>query len=50
MTELGQSQPWPQTLATFTGETRADASAVAAYFQPLDKWLTVQNKGQRCGW
>ncbi|WP_411288419.1 M2 family metallopeptidase [Phenylobacterium sp.] len=50
MMELGQSQPWPQTLATFTGETRTDASAVAAYFHPLDKWLTVQNKGQRCGW
>ena len=50
MLELGQSQPWPQTLAAFSGETRTDASAVADYFQPLNVWLTQQNKGQRCGW
>jgi len=50
MLELGQSQPWPQTLAVFTGETRTDASAVADYFKPLDTWLTKQNKGQKCGW
>ena len=50
MMELGQSQPWPQTLAVFTGETRTDASAVADYFKPLNTWLTQQNKGERCGW
>ncbi|MDZ4371371.1 MAG: M2 family metallopeptidase [Phenylobacterium sp.] len=50
MMELGQSQPWPQTLAVFSGETRTDASAVADYFKPLDAWLVKQNKGQKCGW
>jgi len=50
MMELGQSQPWPQTLAVFTKDSKADASAVAAYFKPLDAWLTQQNKGERCGW
>jgi peptidyl-dipeptidase A len=50
MMELGQSQPWPQTLATFTGETRTDASAVAEYFQPLNTWLVQQNRGEKCGW
>jgi peptidyl-dipeptidase A len=50
MMELGQSQPWPQTLAVFSGETRTDASAVADYFRPLDAWLVKQNKGQTCGW
>ncbi|WP_293682028.1 M2 family metallopeptidase [uncultured Phenylobacterium sp.] len=50
MLELGQSQPWPQTLAVFTGETKTDASAVADYFKPLDAWLTKQNKGEACGW
>ncbi len=50
MMELGQSQPWPQTLAVFSGETRTDASAVADYFKPLDAWLTQQNKGRQCGW
>ncbi len=50
MMALGQSQPWPQTLAVFSGETRTDASAVADYFKPLDAWLVKQNKGQQCGW
>lgn len=50
MMEMGQSQPWPQALAEFSGETRTDASAVAAYFKPLDAWLTKQNKGEQCGW
>ena len=50
MMELGNSQPWPQTLAVFTKDSRTDASAVAAYFKPLDAWLTQQNKGERCGW
>jgi peptidyl-dipeptidase A len=50
MMELGQSQPWPQTLAVFTKDSKTDASAVAAYFKPLDVWLTQQNKGERCGW
>ncbi|MFN3584007.1 M2 family metallopeptidase [Phenylobacterium sp.] len=50
MMELGQSQPWPQTLQVFTGETRTDASAVADYFKPLNTWLVQQNKGERCGW
>jgi peptidyl-dipeptidase A len=50
MMELGQSQPWPQTLAVFTKDSKTDASAVAAYFKPLDAWLTQQNKGERCGW
>jgi peptidyl-dipeptidase A len=50
MMEMGQSRPWPEALAAFTGETRTDASAVAEYFQPLNVWLTSQNKGQTCGW
>lgn len=50
MMALGQSQPWPQTLAVFSGETKTDASAVADYFKPLNTWLVQQNKGERCGW
>ncbi|MBL8770469.1 MAG: M2 family metallopeptidase [Phenylobacterium sp.] len=50
MMRLGQSQPWPETLKVFTGETRSDASAVADYFKPLDAWLVKQNRGQQCGW
>jgi peptidyl-dipeptidase A len=50
MLEMGKSQPWPQAMAAFSGETRTDASAVADYFQPLNVWLTKQNKGEKCGW
>jgi peptidyl-dipeptidase A len=50
MMEMGRSKPWPEVLKTFTGETRTDASAVTEYFQPLNAWLTQQNKGRQCGW
>jgi peptidyl-dipeptidase A len=33
-----------------TGQRQMDASAVIDYFQPLQKWLVEQNKGQKCGW
>jgi peptidyl-dipeptidase A len=46
----GQSQPWPQTLAMFTGQNRTDAGAVTEYFKPLNAWLIQQNKGEHCGW
>jgi peptidyl-dipeptidase A len=50
MLEMGASRPASEALAAFTGETRADASAVTEYFAPLNVWLTQQNKGQKCGW
>jgi len=50
MMEMGQSKPWPEALAAFSGETRTDASAVTEYFAPLNAWLTKQTKGQACGW
>jgi len=50
MMALGNSRPWPETLAVFTKDSKTDASAVAAYFKPLDAWLTQQNKGEGCGW
>jgi len=50
MLAMGQSKPWPEALAAFTGEKDIDATAIADYFAPLDRWLKVQNKGQQCGW
>jgi len=50
MLEMGASRPWPQAMEAFTGEKTGDASAVTAYFKPLNDWLTVQNKGESCGW
>ncbi len=48
MLKMGQSKPWPQALAVFTGEHDLDASAVSEYFAPLAKWLDAQNKGNQC--
>jgi peptidyl-dipeptidase A len=50
MLRMGSSKPWPDALEAFTGERMLDASAVADYFAPLDRWLTEQNKGEKCGW
>jgi len=50
MLELGQSRPWPEAMATFTGKSEGDASAVAEYFKPLNEWLIKQNAGKTCGW
>ena len=50
MMEMGQSRPWPEAMAAFTGERRNDASAVTEYFAPLNVWLTEQNRGKPCGW
>jgi peptidyl-dipeptidase A len=50
MLRMGASRPWPEALAAFTGEHDLDAGAIIDYFAPLDRWLTEQNKGERCGW
>jgi len=48
MLKMGQSRPWPEALATFTGERDIDASAINDYFAPLSAWLDKQNEGQAC--
>ena len=50
MLEMGQSRPSPEALAAFTGQRETDATAMTAYFAPLNTWLTQQNRGQNCGW
>lgn len=50
MLALGQSKSWPEALAALGGEKQADASAMLAYFAPLQTWLKEQNKGETCGW
>jgi peptidyl-dipeptidase A len=50
MLRMGQSRPWPEALAAFTGERDMDASAVADYFAPLTRWLIEQNRNETCGW
>ena len=48
MLELGQSKPWPEALATFSGEHDIDATAVTDYFKPLSAWLRKQNRSSSC--
>ncbi len=50
MMALGSSVPWPQALQAISGESKADATAIIDYFEPLSKWLKEQNKGKACGW
>jgi peptidyl-dipeptidase A len=50
MMAMGQSKPWPEALAAFTGEKDIDASAITDYFAPLNAWLIKQNQGETCGW
>ncbi len=50
MLELGRSKPWPDALQAMTGSRDMDATALLDYFAPLQKWLTKQNAGQKCGW
>ena len=50
MLEAGQSRPWPETLALFTGTREMDAGAMLRYFAPLQAYLDEQNEGRQCGW
>ncbi|HSL20608.1 MAG TPA: M2 family metallopeptidase [Vicinamibacterales bacterium] len=48
--EMGASRPWPDVLEALTGQREMDASAMAEYFAPLEKWLDEQNRGKKQGW
>lgn len=50
MLKLGQSKPWPEALAAFTGTREMSGKSMIAYFAPLKKWLDQQNKGKPSGW
>ena len=50
MLSRGASQPWQDTLEEAIGQRSMDASAILAYFAPLQTWLDEQNAGRSCGW
>ncbi|MGQ9919034.1 MAG: M2 family metallopeptidase, partial [Bryobacteraceae bacterium] len=50
MLEMGASRPWQEALERITGTRQMDASAIRAYFKPLEDWLIEQNKGRPVGW
>jgi Angiotensin-converting enzyme len=43
---MGLSRPWPEALEVVTGHKQMDATAILAYFAPLQRWLNEQNKGR----
>ena len=53
MLRLGSSKPWGEAMAVITeGNPKMDASALREYFQPLEDWLTEDNKKHHAfvGW
>ncbi len=48
MLAIGKSRPWPEAMATFTGEHDLDASGLLEYFAPLEAWLDRQESGRQC--
>jgi peptidyl-dipeptidase A len=50
MLEMGQSRPWQEALEKIAGTRQMDATAIRAYFAPLEKWLAEQNRGKPMGW
>jgi peptidyl-dipeptidase A len=50
MLSMGASRPWPEALASLTGQKQMDATAIRDYFAPLQKWLDEQNRGKPVGW
>ena len=49
---LGASRPWREALKEMTGKGEMSADAMVRYFEPLRRYLEVQNlmSGQRVGW
>ena len=49
---LGASRPWREALEQMTGTGAMSADAMVRYFEPLRRYLEVENlkSGQRVGW
>jgi peptidyl-dipeptidase A len=50
MMAMGASRPWPDAMEALTGQRKADAGPLLAYYAPLREWLRKQNAGKTCGW
>merc|ERR1711981_975416 len=52
MLVLGASRPWKEAMMKMTGQPEMSTKAIREYFEPLEKWLEVQNKeaGVTVGW
>ena len=52
MLSLGASRPWRDAMEKMTGQREMSTGAIREYFQPLESWLTQENKknGVTVGW
>jgi peptidyl-dipeptidase A len=50
MMAMGASRPWPDAMEALTGQRRAEAGPLVAYYAPLREWLRARNAGRTCGW
>ncbi|CAF0991980.1 unnamed protein product [Adineta ricciae] len=52
MLAMGSSKPWSEVLESLTGETKLEPQAMMDYFEPLYKWLKMENlaRGYPVGW
>ena len=52
MLAMGNSKPWSEILKSLTGEDKLEPSAMLDYFEPLHKWLKMENaaQGYPVGW
>lgn len=46
----GSSEPWPKVLQDAIGTNKLDANALMKYFDPIIKWLEIQNVNETLGW
>ncbi len=43
MLELGSSKLWPEALKSLTGESQLEPQAMLDFFEPLHRWLKMEN-------
>ncbi|CAF1199950.1 unnamed protein product [Adineta steineri] len=52
MLAMGSSKPWSEILESLTGENKLEPQAMVDFFEPLYKWLKMENlaRGYPVGW
>jgi len=52
MLAMGSSKPWSEILESLTGENKLEPQALLDFFEPLYKWLKMENlaRGYPVGW
>ena len=52
MLAMGNSKPWSEVLKSLTGEDKLEPKAMLHFFEPLHKWLKMENlaRGYPIGW